>query len=68
MTVVEIGILATCIINAIGMIGGLFISWGNRTKITQVHDTTNSKMDAFIKEVREASFAKGVKSEQDKAI
>jgi hypothetical protein len=66
MTTVDVVLLVTCLTNTVGVIGGLFVSLRNSTKITQVHDSTNSKVDALILEVRESSFAKGVKSEQDK--
>jgi hypothetical protein len=66
VTVVEFSILVTCIANTVGVVGGLYVSLRNSRKITEVHDSTNSKVDALIKEVRESSFAKGVKSEQDK--
>jgi hypothetical protein len=68
VTVIEFSILVTCIGNTAGVIGGIAVSLRNSKKITEVHDSTNSKVDALIKEVRESSFAKGVKSERDKAL
>jgi hypothetical protein len=66
VTVAEVAILIACGTNAIGVIGGLFVSLRNSVKITEVHTSTNGKMEELIREVRESSFAKGVKSEQDK--
>jgi hypothetical protein len=49
-------------------VGGLIVSVRNSRKIVRVQEATNGKMEAFIQEVREASFAKGVKSEHDKEM
>jgi len=38
----------------------------NSQKINEVHDSTNSKVDALIAEIRRSEFARGVKSERDK--
>jgi hypothetical protein len=66
MTVIQMTLVTGTIVNCIGVLGGLFVSLRNSSKIEQVHQTTNGKMEDLIKEVREASFQKGVKSEQDK--
>jgi hypothetical protein len=66
VTIAELGILVTCGINTIGVIGGLFVSMRNSRKIEQVHLATNGMKTELVNEVRAASFAKGVKSEKDK--
>ena len=66
MTVIQMTLVAGTVFNGIAVIGGLVVSLRNSSKIEQVHQSTNGKMDALIAEVRAASFAKGVKSEQDK--
>jgi hypothetical protein len=65
MTVIQMTLVAGTIFNGIAVVGGLFVSLRNSYKIEQVHQSTNGKMDALITEVREASFQKGVKAEQD---
>jgi hypothetical protein len=44
----------------VGAIGALILGILNRSKIEQVHLSTNSKMDALIKSVGEAEKAKGI--------
>ena len=51
--------------NSLIAIAGVFVSLRNSEKITEVHESTNGKMDAFIKEVRESSFNKGVVNEKE---
>jgi len=66
MTIPEFAILAACLTNTIAVVGGLVVSLRNGKKIEEVHMSTNGKMEELITEVRESSFAKGVKSEKDK--
>jgi hypothetical protein len=66
VTIAELGILITCGINTVGVIGGLIVSLRNSIKIEQVHVATNGMKTELVNEVRSASFAKGVKSETDK--
>ena len=47
---------------------GVLISQRNSVKIDKVHKSTNGKMEELVKEVREASFAKGEKSEAAKHL
>jgi hypothetical protein len=41
MTIVEFGILATLSVNTVFGVCGLVISWGNRTRLAEVHKSTN---------------------------
>jgi hypothetical protein len=66
VSITELSIFITCMANTVGIVGGLFVSLRNSKKITEVHESTNGKMDALISEVRVSSFARGVKSEKDK--
>jgi uncharacterized membrane protein len=59
----DVAQLLVAIATLITALGGFVIAL---VKIKEVHDTTNSKMDAFIAEVRKASFAEGEKSEKDR--
>jgi len=65
MTGAEIAQIITSVATLLGVIGGVVVSLRNSRKIEEVHKSTNGKMAALIREVREASFAKGVKSEKD---
>jgi len=65
MTGGELAQIITSIATLIGVLSGVVVSLRNSKKLTQVSESTDGKMDALIKEVREASFAKGVKSERD---
>jgi hypothetical protein len=60
--VIEIANLAIALSTLVTAIGGLLLVL---VKVKEVHDTTNSKMDQFIAEVRKSSFAAGRKSEKD---
>jgi hypothetical protein len=60
-------------ITAMGVLTSAALSWRNGRKLVEVHDLakkvqeeTNGMKTELVKEVREASFAKGVKSETDK--
>jgi hypothetical protein len=60
-------------ITAVGVLTSAALSWRNGRKLAEVHDLTrqvqvetNGMKSELVKEVREASFAKGVKSETDK--
>ena len=65
-SVTGLALLVTSLSTLITAVGGLIVSVRNSRKIVRVQEATNGKMEAFIQEVREASFAKGVKSEHDK--
>jgi hypothetical protein len=65
MTFTQGIILITCITNSLVAIGGVLVSLRNSRKLDIVHATTNGKMEQLIDVVKEASFAKGVKSEKD---
>jgi len=61
------------LITALAAVGGLIVSFLNRRKIEIVHShvekverATNGMKAELVKEVREASFAKGVKEEKDR--
>lgn len=58
--------IITSLGSLVGVIFSNVIALRNSHKIDAVHTSTNGKMDALLEEVREASFAKGVKSETDK--
>jgi len=65
MTGGELAQIITSVATLLGVIGSVGVSLRNSRKIKEVHDSTNGKMDALIDEVRQASFAKGVKSQKD---
>ena len=66
MTAAELAPLITSIATLLGVIINGFISARNGRKLNVVHEAVNGKMEELVKEVRTASFAKGVKSEIDK--
>jgi hypothetical protein len=43
----------------------IILGWINSKKITEVHLSLNSRLDAFLKLTGDAAFAKGVKSQVD---
>jgi hypothetical protein len=63
-----LAVFITALATLITSIGGVLVSLRNSRKIVRVQEATDGKMEAFIQEVREASFAKGVKSEHDKEM
>jgi len=63
-----LAVFITALATLITSIGGVLVSLRNSRKIIRVQETTDGKMEEFIEEVREASFAKGVKSEHDKEM
>jgi len=63
MDIVELGQIITAIGSAIGAIGGAaaaVVSIRNGQKITEVHVSTNSRMDALLAATRLSSTAEGV--------
>lgn len=56
----DIAQIIVAIATLVSAIGALILGVLNRTKIEQVHQATNSKMDSLIKTVGEAEKAKGV--------
>ncbi len=66
MTVAELAPLITSIATLLGVIINGFISARNGRKLSVVHEAVNGKMEELVKEVRTASFAKGVLAEKDK--
>jgi hypothetical protein len=59
--------LALIVATLISSITSIVVSVINSRKITQVHESTNGKMEELVKVVKAASFAEGVKSEVDKS-
>ena len=69
MNVAELSGLLTAIgvlLTAVATVINIGVSLRNGRKIKEVHDATNGMKTELVKEVREASFARGVKSETDK--
>jgi hypothetical protein len=66
MTVAELAPLITSIATLLGVIINGFISARNGRKLSVVHKAVNGKMEELVKEVRTASFAKGVQAEKEK--
>lgn len=48
--------------------GSLVVSLKNKAGIHDVHLSMNSRFDEWMKMVKTASFAEGVKSEQDRKV
>lgn len=57
----------TALIAATASMIAMVRSKANGQKIDAVHLATNSRMDQMVNEVREASIAKGIKQEADRA-
>lgn len=66
--VVAISSFATVIVGIITLFVTLAQGQKTRRQGEKTHDTFNSKMDAMLKLVAEASFAKGEKKERDSNI
>jgi hypothetical protein len=62
----EVAQLITSVATLIGVIGSVGVSLRNSRKLEEVHKSTDGKMEKLISEVRESSFAKGVKQQKDK--
>lgn len=58
--------IITAIPPTIAAIAALFVSIRNGKKTDDIHLQLNSRLDKFLDEIREAEYAKGVKSETDK--
>jgi hypothetical protein len=66
MTGTEIAQILTSSATFVAALGGVMVSLRNSRKIEEVHKSTDGKVDQLVSVVKEASFARGVKSEQDK--
>jgi hypothetical protein len=59
--ITAVGVLVSAVASATAVLLGVI----NRSGIKNVHNAVNGKMEELVSVVREASFAKGVKSEKD---
>jgi hypothetical protein len=66
MSGAEVAQIIASVATLLGVIVNGFISARNGRKLSVVHEAVNGKMEELVKEVSTASFAKGVKAEQDK--
>jgi type III secretory pathway component EscS len=63
-----LALIITSVATLITAIGGVLIGLVNARKLTQVHESTNGKMEELLQISKQSSFAAGVKSETDKGI
>jgi len=65
----KIIVALAALVSAVGSVAiALFTALKTYQKIDDVHKTFNSKMDAFIAEVKTSWFKKGVESEKADAL
>lgn len=62
----ELALLLGVGVNAIAVVGGLFVSIRNSRGIEGIRKATDGMKDELVAEVRSSAHAKGVKQEQDK--
>lgn len=61
----EIAQIITSIATLVAALSALIVGLRNSRKITEVHASTNGKMEELVSEVRKSSFAAGEKEQKD---
>jgi hypothetical protein len=62
----SLAVVITSVATLVTAVGGAIIGISNARKLTQVHESTNGKMEELLRVVREASFAAGQKDQKEK--